>query len=223
MYSDFEEKISEKIKAVCLAHPDPSHDFLHVLRVVKWAKYIAEIEGANLDVVVPAAYLHDVVVIAKNDKRRAQASELSSQEAVRFLKEINYPETLISQIAHAVKAHSFTANIKAESLEAKVVQDADRLDGLGAIGVARCFSIGGVFNRKFYSKDDPFCEERVANDQLFTLDHFFVKLYKVAQTLHTPTAQAEGMRRLEFLKSFCENLKVELLIAGSISKSNVAL
>lgn len=210
IFSDFESQLEEKIKKVCDAHPDPSHDFLHVQRVVKWAKNIAKKEGANLDVVVPAAYLHDVVVIAKNDPRRSQASTLSALEASRYLKEIGYPEDLIEAIAHAVSSHSFSAKIEAKTLEAKVVQDADRLDGLGAIGVARCFSMGGTFNRPFYSSHDPLCEERAPNDQLNTLDHFFVKLYKVAETLNTDSARVEGKKRLQFLKAFCENLKSEI-------------
>ena len=209
-YSRFEDQLAKKIAEICQAHPDPSHDFLHVQRVVANAKHLAQHEGANLDVVIPAAYLHDFVMIAKNDPRRSQASRLSAEAAVQYLRELHYPEEHLQAIGHAIAAHSFSAAIAAETIEAKVVQDADRLDGLGAIGVARCFAMSGLLQRPFYHSQDPFCDQRQANDHANTLDHFYVKLLKVPALLQTSSGRREGEKRLRFLETFLSQLKEEL-------------
>ncbi|MES2965327.1 MAG: HD domain-containing protein, partial [Bdellovibrionota bacterium] len=156
---NWEPIFEEKIRSVATVD-DPAHDLAHFKRVVATAKRLAEAESARLDVVVPAAWLHDLVIVPKNDPRRSQASRLSGEEAKKFLDEIGYPKELHADIAHAVEAHSFSANIEPRTKEAAVVQDADRLDGLGAIGLARVFATAGLMKRAFYSDDDPFCTTR---------------------------------------------------------------
>ena len=205
-----EQKISDRIQLACEKDNDPTHDFLHIKRVVSWAKKIAAAEGGNLDVVMPAAYLHDIVNVPKNDPRRSQASRLSADFAVEFLKEIGYPSDLLPAIHHAIAAHSFSAEIKAQSLEAKIVQDADRLDGLGAIGIARCFATAGRLGRVFYSENDTFCAERPADDSIYTVDHFYKKLFKTAATLQTDSGRAEGLRRVKSMQHFLEDLELEI-------------
>ncbi|MBC7465735.1 MAG: HD domain-containing protein [Bdellovibrio sp.] len=198
------------MKYECEMHPDPAHDFSHVQRVVKSAQDLALKEGADLNVVIPAAYLHDVVIISKSDPRRTQASQLSADEAIQFLRSLNYPEKYFKGIHHAITAHSFSAGIQAETLEAKIVQDADRLDGLGAVGIARCFALSGVFKTKFYNDEQMISVTRPLNDKEYTLDHFFVKLLKVPEMLHTKSARAEGQRRAEYLKGFVAQLQTEV-------------
>lgn len=198
------------MEEICEAHPDASHDILHIERVVTTAKKLAEREGADLDIVVPAAYLHDCEAIEKSDPRRSQASRLSAEKALRILRELQYPEPYYDGISHAIAAHSFSAGIEAKTIEAKVVQDADRLDGLGAIGIMRCFSLGGKLNRVFYSEHDPFAETRIPDDSHNNLDHFFVKLLKVANKLQTLSAKVEGQRRLKFLEAFLAQLRSEI-------------
>lgn len=189
---------------------EPAHDLLHFKRVVQLAKALAQIEGAKMEVVTPAAWLHDYVIVPKNDPRRKLASQLSATAAIKFLAEIEYPQIYHEDIAHAIEAHSFSANIIPKTLEAKIVQDADRLDGLGAIGIARCFATAGVLKRQFYSLADPLCESRVADDHAFTVDHFFVKLFKVAETMQTPSGQIEAARRVRVMKHYLGQLKQEI-------------
>ena len=126
---------------------DSAHDINHILRVVKVAKQIAKEEHAVLEVVVPAAWLHDCVSLAKNHPDRAKASTLAGDKAIIFLKSIGYPKSFFDAIHHAISAHSYSADIAPTTLEAKIVQDADRLDALGAIGVARCMQVSGALNR----------------------------------------------------------------------------
>jgi uncharacterized protein len=189
---------------------DPAHDLLHLKRVVAMAKRLCAEEGAIPEVVIPAAWLHDFVIVPKNDPRRAQASRLSAEAAILFLKEIEYPEQYHQAIGHAIETHSFSANIEPRTLEARIVQDADRLDGLGAIGIARCFATAGLLKRAFYSEEDPFCELRTPDDREFTIDHFFTKLFKVAETLQTPSGRREGARRVQAMREFLKNLKNEI-------------
>lgn len=188
---------------------DPSHDFLHIRRVVAMAVKLGEEEGADLNVVVPAAYFHDFVNVPKNDPRRKEASRLSADAAVEYLRSVDYPAQYFDAIRHAIAAHSFSANIPCETMEARVVQDADRLDGLGAIGVARCFSTSTLLQRPYYDENDILAENRAPDDRLYAIDHFFVKLFKTAETLQTTAARAEGQRRVGFMKEFLTQLKSE--------------
>lgn len=209
MWKEFEPLLKRRISEVATAE-DPAHDLLHFQRVVEWAKRLGATEGANMDVVVPAAWLHDLVVVPKNDARRKIASRLSADAAVQFLAEIGYPNVFYDRIAHAIEAHSFSASITPLTIEAKVVQDADRLDGLGAIGIARCFAVAGLLKRPFYSDLDPFCEKRLPNDQKFTIDHFYAKLFLVAESLQTEAGRAEGQKRLQVMKEFLDRLEQEI-------------
>lgn len=210
MVPEWEKLFEDKIKTVA-SSDDPAHDLNHFKRVVAMAKKLCVQEGAKPEVVVPAAWLHDLVIVPKNSPLRSQASKLSSEKALEFLREINYPQEFHQDIAHAIEGHSFSANIDVQTLEAKIVQDADRLDGLGAIGIARCFAVAGMLKRSFYQAEDPFCEQRSPDDQSYTIDHFYQKLFKTAETLKTRSGQIEGVSRVQYMKQYLEFLKSEIL------------
>jgi uncharacterized protein len=205
----FEGMFEARIREIA-SSDDPAHDLLHFKRVVFQAKRIGRAEGALEAVVVPAAWLHDFVIIKKDSPLRSRASQLSAEKALEYLVTIEYPSQYYEAIAHAIEAHSFSAQIEAKTLEAKVVQDADRLDGLGAIGVARCFATAGILKRPFYSDQDPFCTHRKPHDAVFTVDHFYQKLFKTAETLQTATGRAEGLRRVAVMKHYLESLGSEI-------------
>lgn len=206
----FEILFEDYMKYVCDENPDPSHDILHVKRVVGLAKKLGVAEKANLNIVIPAAYLHDCVYISKTDARRSKASTISADRAISLLKEWGYPEEFHLAIHHAISAHSFSAKIPVESIEAKVVQDADRLDAMGAIGIFRCFALSGLLRRPFYYFDDPFCKERKPDDQTNTLDHFYIKLLQLHSKLNTDAAKLEGEKRLKTMNNFLNDLQAEL-------------
>lgn len=189
---------------------DPSHDLLHIRRVVATAMKLAHDEQADESIVLPAAYFHDTVAIPKNDSRRPHASALSAEAATKYLQDVSYPAQYLEAILHAILAHSFSAGIPCETIEAKVVQDADRLDSLGAIGIARCFATGALMGTPFYDEKDPFAENRTPDDRSYAVDHFFVKLFKVAETLQTASARKEGAQRVAFMKDFLAQLGKEI-------------
>ena len=205
----WERQFEAKIKNVATT-ADPAHDLLHFRRVVRLAKSLAQKENAELEVVVPAAWLHDLVVVPKDSPLRDQASRMSAITAKDYLKSIGYPEKFVPAILHAIEAHSFSSGLKASSLEAMIVQDADRLDAIGAVGVARCFATAGVLNREFYSEFDPFCKDRLPDDSKYTIDHFYKKLFKIAATLNTRSAQIEGQKRIQAMRVFLESISSEI-------------
>jgi len=209
--SKFEPLFEQHMRELCDEVGDVSHDLSHVLRVVQTAKEICKLENGDINVVVPAAYLHDCVYISKKDPRRSQASTISADFAMDLLTKWNYPKEFHADIHHAVCAHSFSANIKPQSLEAMIVQDADRIDGLGAIGVCRSMAFTGFSNRPMYNIEDPFCENgRVPDDSQNTLDHYFIKLLKVADLACTESGKRECLRRTEVMREFLKNLKLEI-------------
>src|SRR5438045_2403319 len=181
---------------------DTAHDEGHVRRVVANAKKLAEAEGADLAVVLPAAWLHDCVAIAKNSAERSSASRLAADRAGGFLRAAGYPAEHIAAIEHAIEAHSFSARVAPQTLEAKVVQDADRLEALGAVGIARTLIIGGTNGTPFYDLTEPFPITRAADDRTSIIDHFFTKLLTLADAMQTAAGRAAAKQRAEFLKQF---------------------
>jgi uncharacterized protein len=188
---------------------DPAHDLLHFKRVATLAKKLASQEGGQLEVVIPAAWLHDWINFPKNDPRRSQASQLSSEAVQNLLIEMNYPSHWIPAIGHAIEAHSFSADRETRTLEAKIVQDADRLDALGAIGIARCFATAGIMGSSFYSADDIMAKNREPDDRRYAIDHFFKKLFKISNTLKTEAGRREAERRIQLMNEFLKHLQEE--------------
>lgn len=205
----WEKKFEQKLREADLGN-DPAHDLAHFHRVVTTAKRLALEEGADLGVVVPAAWLHDLINVPKNDSRRSQASRLSADAATEWLKAEGYTLGSLDAIRHAIEAHSYSARIACRSVEACVVQDADRLDGLGAIGIARVFAVAGLLRRPIYDAQEPFARTRPLDDLASTIDHFYVKLFRTARTLQTRAGQEEGLRRAEFMKTYLDELGREI-------------
>jgi len=204
------EPLFEKEIATIATVADPAHDMIHFKRVVALTRKLAAAEKAQMEVVIPAAWFHDYVIVPKSDLRRITASQASAIKAVDFLKAIQYPGTYLKDIAHAIESHSFSAKIEPRTIEACVIQDADRLDALGAIGIARCFAVGTQLQRPFYNVDDPFCDRREPDDKQYTLDHFYKKLFVIATTMKTKSGQEEAQKRVRFMEEFIRQLKAEI-------------
>lgn len=189
---------------------DPAHDISHVQRVVQNTIRLTETENGNADVTVAAAWLHDCVSVAKDSPLRSQASGLAAAEAIRFLESIEYRPDLLGSIHHAIEAHSFSANIETKTLEARIVQDADRLEALGAIGITRCFLTGGSLGTTLYEPSDPFADNREPDDKRFTLDHFYCKLLGLAGTMKTESGRDEAIKRTDYMRDFLLQLSSEI-------------
>lgn len=189
---------------------DPAHDLEHIRRVVLNTKKIARTENLSMEVLLPAAWLHDCVHVAKNSQERSTASQLAADHAVNTLKQHGYPKEHFSAIHHAIEAHSFSANISPHSIEAKVLQDADRIDALGAVGLSRCLMLGGHMGSDLYHSEDPFAKNRPLDDTDYCIDHFFAKLLGLKNTMQTKAGKALAEKRTKFLSDFLKQLRSEI-------------
>ncbi|MBM3910490.1 MAG: HD domain-containing protein, partial [Thaumarchaeota archaeon] len=138
------------------------------------------------------------------------SSKKSSILAEKILKKHNFSKNEIQIICNAILDHSFSKNKTPKTIEGKILQDADRLDAIGAIGIARAFAVGGHANRSFYNALDPFCTKRSPNDKKWTLDHFFRKLLLLEKLMNTKSAKIEAKKRTRVIRNYLNDLKREI-------------
>jgi uncharacterized protein len=204
------DRIKRRVKKV-LEGRDPAHDLQHIMRVYKNAEVIGRKEGADMQVLLPAVLLHDLVVYPKGSAKTTKSADDSADLAEKWLRRYGYPQDRIDKICYCIRTHSYSKRLVPASLEGKILQDADRLDALGAIGIARTFSVGGSERRPFYNPADPFWRSgRELNDREWTLDHFYRKLFRLKKLMHTKTARAMAHERAEFMELFIRQLQKEL-------------
>lgn len=181
---------------------DGAHDIAHITRVWRNAYAIATIEGGTLDIIAAATLLHDCVSVEKDSPHRASAATQAAKQAQIHLKDLGWHTDKIARTCHAIEAHSFSANIPPETLEAKILQDADRLDAIGLIGVARCFYVAGRMGSALYDPNDPHAQNRILDDRNFAIDHFETKLLTLAEGFQTNEGQRLATARHEELLGF---------------------
>jgi uncharacterized protein len=189
---------------------DPAHDFSHILRVFKNAQIIGLREGADMQVLLWAVLLHDA---GSNSKLSMGSEELESKHrnaADEFLRTVGLPDEVRAKVLYAVEVHRFSKGIKPVTLEAKILQDADRLDAIGAIGIARVFMTGGTLDRALYCPRDPFCKIREPDDKKWNLDHFYRKLLNLESGMHTKTALELAGKRSAVLRRYLQDLEEEI-------------
>ena len=201
---------SIKNEIIKIMDNDPAHDFDHIMRVYTNAKKIVKEEKVDEKLVLSAALLHDIVSYPKSSNRSKFSSIDSAKKSKIILKKYGFSEKEITIVSDAIKDHSFSQNKVPETLEGKILQDADRLDALGAIGIARVFATSGSLNRSFYNIDDPFCTKRNPDDDLWAVDHFFNKLLKLESLMNTRSGKIEAKKRTNVLQEFLKQLKDEI-------------
>lgn len=186
------------------------HDYWHSFRVHKMAAEIAEKEHANLFVVRLAALLHDV-----DDRKISPDTYEGKGNAVSFMKQCGIDDRIISDVCTIIEEVSFEGNasVTPQSLEGKCVQDADRLDAIGAIGIARAFSYGGNHNRVIYDPDiKPYLNmtrDEYRNHLSTTINHFYEKLFCLIKFLNTPTAKKIAEHRDRFMHEYVDEFLLE--------------
>ena len=191
---------------------DPSHDGNHALQVLKNVELLAETEGGDLDILVPAALLHDVVIYAKNDPRSDQAAAESAELTKEILEGISeFPQEKIPAVMEVIERCSFDKTEEPKTIEGKILRDADKLEATGAVSIMRTFSSGGQMGRPLYHRDDPFAEKRQADSKQQSLDLFFQRLLIAKDRMYTDTAKNIADQRTEILHQFLEQLKKEIV------------
>jgi uncharacterized protein len=194
------EALAERLLPEGASTGDGAHDAAHLLRVWQNVRHLQAEEGGDLRQLCAAVLLHDGVAVEKDSPLRAQASRLAADKARGLLAALEWTASDVDAVAHAILTHSYSAGIAPETIEAKILQDADRLDAIGMIGAMRCFYIAGRMGSALYDPLDPKAQDRPLDDKAFALDHFETKLFKLAAGFQTETGRRMALRRQERLR-----------------------
>lgn len=198
----------ERARAL-LDDDDPGHDLEHHLRVAGWTLRCGE-DRIDAREGLAAGLLHDLVNLPKDHPGRASASARSAEAARPILDEVGFEPEAVTRILEAIEDHSYSRGATPRSPLGDALQDADRLEALGALGVFRTVSCGARMGARYFHAADPFAKDRPLDDRRFTVDHFFEKLLKLAPTLRTEVGRAEARRRTELMELFLDRLAEEL-------------
>ncbi len=200
---------------------DAGHDFFHTRRVAILAAGIFEEEiqsrekrsatASELDACFASALMHDCVPVPKNSPLRKESARLCSEKAREWLKELSWEEGTLELICGAILDHSFSSGRIPSTLVGEALQDADRLEALGALGLYRTIATGVSMGTLLFDPEDPWAEKRELDDRRFTIDHFFIKLLKLPEGFRTKSARGEAQKRADFLRDFLANLKSEII------------
>lgn len=204
------QKLFESVRDKYETGVDPSHDFAHIERVLSSCRKLGATVEANFETLLPAALLHDIVNVPKNHPDRKVASQRAAEHARVLLKDFGYNDDECAVIGQVILEHSFSRGLAPSSLESAVLQDADRLDAIGAIGVLRVATCGTKMGSAYYNLAEPIAKKRTLDDRSFMLDHFEVKLFKLADGMNTEAGKIEGRRRADFMRVFVNQLLSEL-------------
>lgn len=209
-FAPFQDLADKLIPHTVAEKVDGSHDVSHLHRVWRNVCAIRDKEGGDHQVLLAATLLHDCVAVEKNSPFRASASRLAAAKATELLAQMGWDEAHTQAVAHAIECHSFSANITPTTLEARILQDADRLDAIGMVGVARLFYVSGRMGSQLYDAHDPHARHRELDDKRFAADHFKTKIFTLAQGFQTATgkqmAQVRHDRAQRFLQEFMDEI-----------------
>lgn len=195
-----------------LKNAEGGHDWWHIYRVWKTAQQIAASEPVNLQIVELGALLHDIA----DSKFHGGDESIGPQKAKRFLQSIGTSEEVISHVILIIQNISFGGGNfekKFHSPELAVVQDADRLDALGAIGIARTFNYGGFKNRAIYDPNIPpqlnMTKEEYKKSTAPSINHFYEKLLLLKDRMNTPTGKKMAEQRHQFMENYLQQFYQE--------------
>lgn len=195
---------------------DGAHDAGHLGRVLRNARRIVRKEShrtgeIDWEVLLAAVLFHDVVNLPKDDDHRVEASTLSAERAVEFFEgRSGFGEPRLNLLYECIRRHSFSLSAEPESLEAAIVRDADRLEAIGAVGIARTFYVSATMDGAISHPSDPFADERERDDTQFAVDHFFEKLLQLRGDFLTDAGREMAQRRHDVLVAFLDQFADEV-------------
>ncbi len=219
-------KISEIIEIVKKELSSSAHDLEHTFRVLKLAKRIAEKEGkVNMEVIELAALLHDIARVKEDSDKTGNTDHavLGAEMARKILSDLGYPNEIVDAVCHAIRTHRFRGENVPETIEAKILFDADKLDAIGAVGIARAYMIAGERGEPLYrevSDLDAYKKENLVGGKLngrikdiskhSVNIEYETKFKKIPDRLFTETARKIAKDRLEFMAQYFGRLKKEI-------------
>jgi len=201
-------KLKEKIQIYF--EEGGSHAFDHTQRVYNMAIKLAKSQNVNIDIIKASALLHDIARLKEDNNEVKCHAETGAEMARTILKEMNFPADEIEKVCYAIKVHRQSKGINPETKEAKILQDADRLDALGAITIARMFSTGGKINRPIYKPNTPLGEINSRYNSASTIHGFHGKILKITpDSFHTEKAKKIAKKRYDFVVKFLKEFEAE--------------
>jgi uncharacterized protein len=205
---DFYNNLIKKIKPYF--EKTGGHNFDHTNRVYKNAIKISENENIDLDIVKTAALLHDIARLIEGKNNVKCHAKEGARMSKEILKKVGFPEEKIDSVSYAIRVHRYSKGIKPETKEAAILQDADRLDALGALTIARIFEFGGKNGRRSYDPEEDPEEEYISNGGHSSITHFHRKILKITpDKFHTKKAREIAKERYNFVKEFVKRYKKE--------------
>lgn len=189
---------------------EPAHDFFHVERVVANACTIGASEGADIAIVATAALLHELFSYPKGHPDSSKSGDVCATHARTLLESHRLEAPFVDAVTSAIADHAFSKGAVPDALTAQILQDADRLDAIGAIGLARMWATCADMKRPFYDPGDPFCDHRAPDDKVWGLDHVYKKLLRIPERLHTDAARRMAEARVVRMKTYLEGLRDEI-------------
>ncbi len=209
LFTPFGE-LALKLQRFLPSEGDGAHDLSHLHRVWGNAKAIHLEEGGDLEALAAAVLLHDCVHVPKDSPLRAKAAGLAAEQARIALTVLEWSGDRIGLVAGAIESHSYSAGVRPSSLEGRILQDSDRLDAIGYIGIARCFYTAGQMSSSLYDLSEPEAILRTLDDRHFALDHFPKKLMKLAEGFQTRTGARLSQERQQTLLNFYRGFLKEI-------------
>lgn len=204
MDNKFFEELKKKIQPYF--EKSGSHSFDHTQRVYNLCLHIAKKEKVDLNVLKVSALLHDIARKKQSEsKEKICHAEEGAKIARKILEKMNFPDDKIEKVVYAVSVHRYSKRINPDTTEAKILQDADRLDALGAITIARIFDYGARKNRPMHNPKLILKEYKHNSESESAINHFYEKILKIKpENFHTKTAREIAKDRYVFVKDFVE-------------------
>lgn len=219
---DIDERYEKILKIVQKELTCSAHNLDHVFRVYNLCMLISKYEkDVDMEVLIPAALLHDIARVKESQDNTGEIDHavLGGEMAVKILKELNYEKDKIDTIKNCIISHRFRTGNEPKTIEGKILFDADKLDVIGATGIARTFMLAGQFGQRLIgnsSINDYLKENTVENGRIKDLSkhtpfiEYEVKFKKIPQKLYTEKAKEIGNKRLKFMKEYFEKLNLEI-------------
>jgi len=203
-----EEKIRETAKSY-FDNVAPSHDWKHVERVEKLSERLAEAENADREIVKLAVLLHDIGRAKEDSGKIVNHAKWGSEEAEKILQERDLGEEIVKQVKHCIESHRYSKEPEPETLEAKILSDADNLDALGATGIARTFCVCGERKDIIANPETPPEKDDSAEGET-SLNHLHKKILNLKDRMYTQTASEIAKERHQFVEKYIDRLEKEI-------------
>lgn len=200
----------EKTAREACANRGSGHDWLHVARVTRLAEQLARAEGGDAELLRAAAMLHELVNHPKNHPRSSLSGTDCALAARELLSRLGAEPVWAEKVARCIEEHAWSAGKEPSLRESALLQDADRLDALGAVGLARCFATADRMDSLIHHPEDPGATARELDDRRYAMDHLTKKLLRLPERLHTATARKLAEPRVKMVREFYEAMLEEL-------------